>query len=112
MVQSFEDFLKKKLWFRETTVNEDDWKIIGKEPLVGYNIQATDLGEWAWQKSKEHESLCIISKARTDYSYWLDCWAMRSDFEIRLPYLSIAVSCLGKKEIEKRLKTLGGVKND
>jgi len=82
-VSSFEKFLKENVF----TVANPELLTSGKD-VVGVK----DLGEWAWEK------VATAQKWRgKDFRNWIGC---------RSPYFKIAIACLGRKEIEKRLEKM------
>lgn len=67
---------------------------------TGEVILVEDLGEWAWTFVKKGAELNEITFYDFDKTIDFEpdtCW---------YSYYEIAVACLGKKEIEKRLKEL------
>ena len=80
------------------------------QPMKGQTvikvIPKYEFGEWAWEKSIEIERLHNVAEARKDMVLWVNEWLKRKDFEHTLPFLYIAISYLGRKEIEIRLNKL------
>ena len=89
-------------------------------------VKVKDLGEWAWKQLVERSDKFVQSikdfeseqKSRKEYGIKL--WGNIYDYMVNTFYFDmwkkemfgIAVGCLGKKEIEKRLKELEKVKTN
>lgn len=92
MSQSFEEFLKENrgcIGINETFVKE-----LGE----GNNndlLNIFDLGEWAWEKYLDWSKPIEGAERNTNYGDWKNTFVF-----------DIAIACLGKNEIENRLKEL------
>jgi len=99
MSESFEGFLKKKsLSVGDSWINVpyDDIGDEADEQVVFLK----DLGEWAWAK--------ILTLNKEDFRKGaFDKFYSGRYLDFYLIHKEIAVACLGKKEVEKRLKQAG-----
>jgi len=107
---SFEKFLKKEgSWdFLKDNENPIKDKVFFNGLIKGRDRFIEDLGEWAWQALVDDDVIdwFFDEEFEHDVGTFLE-FADRGEFT--LVYIGIAVACLGKKEVEKRLKTLGVV---
>jgi hypothetical protein len=95
-MSSFEEFLKKKSI--DAIFGHVDLNVVSTE----------DLGEWAWQKIKDGIEFFMSEYDFTPKS-WVDDFRQEkhnAEMDFNFELFEIAVGCLGKKEIEKRLKGL------
>ena len=89
MIDSFAELLEKK-----------KYKAIGLSSPQKDMILLEDLGEWAWENFKQ--SNCFVPEN-------IDSLDFNHEQNLKnciIQFLEIAIACLGKTEIEKRLKEL------
>ena len=81
--------------------NEDEHKNCELEG--NHIVLIQDLGNWAWEQFLEFKNIADKSLKEEGKGFH-PIYAIK--FQISEEYKKIAISCLGRKEIEKRLKEL------